>query len=171
VLIEDMALLAENAGLTEWPVVLMGSFDESFLDVPGEVLATAMKAHQKCFSLRKREHLANRFILVAEPRGKGSRQAIVAGNQRVIAGEACRRQVLLRPRPQGDAGRARAEAPRDRLHEKLGTQYERVQRVRVLAREIAKLVAADPTLPSARRSWPRPISQRHGRRVPRNCKG
>jgi len=42
VLIEDMALLAENAGLTEWPVVLMGSFDESFLDVPGEVLATAM---------------------------------------------------------------------------------------------------------------------------------
>ena len=70
VLIEDMALLAENAGLTEWPVVLMGSFDESFLDVPAEVLATSMKAHQKCFSLRRGEHLANRFILVANLEAK-----------------------------------------------------------------------------------------------------
>jgi len=50
-LVEDAALLAENAGLTEWPVVLMGSFDEAFLDVPPEVLTTSMKAHQKCFSL------------------------------------------------------------------------------------------------------------------------
>ena len=56
-LVEDIALLAENAGLTEWPVVLMGSFDDSFLEVPGEVLATSMKAHQKCFSLRRGEHL------------------------------------------------------------------------------------------------------------------
>ena len=52
-LVEDEGLLAENAGLTEWPVVLMGSFDEDFLDVPPEVLTTSMKAHQKCFSLRK----------------------------------------------------------------------------------------------------------------------
>src|SRR5581483_5723560 len=51
-LVEDEGLLAENAGLTEWPVALMGSFDESFLAVPPEVLSTAMKAHQKCFSIR-----------------------------------------------------------------------------------------------------------------------
>ena len=50
-LVEDDALLAENAGLTEWPVVLMGAFDADFLDVPQEVLTTSMKAHQKCFSL------------------------------------------------------------------------------------------------------------------------
>ena len=54
-LVEDEALLAENAGLTEWPVVLMGSFDKAFLEVPGEVLMTSMKTHQKCFSLRDAE--------------------------------------------------------------------------------------------------------------------
>ena len=52
-LVEDEALLAENAGLTEWPLVLMGRFDEAFLEVPAECLITSMKQHQKCFSLRK----------------------------------------------------------------------------------------------------------------------
>ena len=146
VLVEDMALLAENAGLTEWPVALMGSFDESFLEVPGEVLATSMKAHQKCFSLRRGEHLANRFILVANLEAKDRGKAVVAGNERVIAARLSDakfffdhdRKVMLEER-----------VPKLReivFHEKLGTQYERVQRVRVLAREIAKLVRADPDL-------------------------
>ena len=146
VLVEDMALLAENAGLTEWPVVLMGSFDESFLDVPGEVLATSMKAHQKCFSLRRGERLANRFILVANLEAKDRGKAIVAGNERVIAARLADakfffdhdRKVMLEER-----------VPKLReivFHEKLGTQYERVQRVRMLAREVAKLVRADPDL-------------------------
>ena len=146
VLVEDMALLAENAGLTEWPVALMGSFDESFLEVPGEVLATSMKAHQKCFSLRRGEHLANRFIMVANLEAKDRGKAIVAGNERVIAARLSDakfffdhdRKVMLEER-----------VPKLReivFHEKLGTQYERVQRVRVLAREIAKLVRADPDL-------------------------
>ena len=69
-LVEDEALLAENAGLTEWPVPLMGAFDESFLAVPAEVLATSMKSHQKCFSLRRGEEFANRFILVANLEAK-----------------------------------------------------------------------------------------------------
>jgi glycyl-tRNA synthetase beta chain len=146
VLVEDMALLAENAGLTEWPVVLMGSFDDSFLEVPGEVLATSMKAHQKCFSLRRGERLANRFILVANLEAEDRGGAIVAGNERVIAARLADakfffdhdRKVMLEER-----------VPKLReivFHEKLGTQYERVQRVRVLAREIAKLVLADPDL-------------------------
>jgi glycyl-tRNA synthetase beta chain len=146
VLIDDMALLAENAGLTEWPVVLMGSFDDSFLDVPGEVLATAMKAHQKCFSLRRGEHLANRFIMVANLEAEDGGKAIVAGNERVIAARLSDakfffdhdRKVMLEER-----------VPKLKeivFHERLGTQYERVQRVRVLAREIAKLVRADPDL-------------------------
>jgi glycyl-tRNA synthetase beta chain len=146
VLVEDMALLAENAGLTEWPVVLMGSFDESFLDVPGEVLATSMKAHQKCFSLRRGERLGNRFILVANLEAKDRGEAIVAGNERVIAARLADakfffdhdRKVMLEER-----------VPKLReivFHEKLGTQYERVQRVRMLAREVAKLVRADPDL-------------------------
>ena len=145
-LVEDIALLAENAGLTEWPVVLMGSFDASFLDVPGEVLATSMKAHQKCFSLRRGEQLANRFIMVANLEAKDRGKAIVAGNERVIAARLADakfffdhdRKVMLEER-----------VPKLReivFHEKLGTQYERVQRVRVLARDVAKLVRADPDL-------------------------
>ena len=145
-LIEDMGLLAENAGLTEWPVMLMGAFDESFLDVPEEVLATSMKAHQKCFSLRRGDKLANRFIVVANLEADDGGKAIVAGNERVVRARLADakfffdhdRKVTLEDR-----------VPKLReivFHEKLGTQYERVQRVRVLAREIAKLVRADPDL-------------------------
>jgi glycyl-tRNA synthetase beta chain len=143
-LIDDMGLLAENAGLTEWPVVLMGSFDESFLDVPPEVLTTSMKVHQKCFSLRRGEKLANRFIVVANLKAEDGGKAITAGNERVIRARLADakfffdhdRKLMLEER-----------VPKLKeivFHEKLGTQYERVQRVRVLAREIAKLVRADP---------------------------
>jgi glycyl-tRNA synthetase beta chain len=145
-LVEDEALLAENAGLTEWPVVLMGSFDEAFLSVPPEVLATSMKAHQKCFSLRKGDKLANRFILVANLEAKDGGKAIVAGSERVIAARLADakfffdqdRKVMLPDR-----------VPKLKeiiFHEKLGSQYDRIQRVRLLAREIASLVGADPDL-------------------------
>jgi glycyl-tRNA synthetase beta chain len=146
-LVEDEALLAENAGLTEWPVVLMGKFDADFLSVPPEVLSTAMKAHQKCFSLRdKKAYLANRFILVANLKAKDGGKAIVAGNERVIAARLSDakfffdqdRKVMLPDR-----------VPKLKeivFHEKLGSQYQRVQRVWHLARELAPLVGADPDL-------------------------
>jgi len=146
-LVEDEALLAENAGLTEWPVVSMGSFEAGFLEVPPEVLSTAMKAHQKCFSLRNKEGaLANRFILVANLKAKDGGNAIVAGNERVIAARLADakfffdqdRKVMLPdlvPKLKGIV-----------FHEKLGSQYERVQRVWRLAREIAPLVGAEPDL-------------------------
>ena len=146
-LVEDEALLAENAGLTEWPAVSMGSFEAGFLEVPPEVLSTAMKAHQKCFSLRNKEGaLANRFILVANLKAKDGGNAIVAGNERVIAARLADakfffdqdRKVMLPdlvPKLKGIV-----------FHEKLGSQYERVQRVWRLAREIAPLVGAEPDL-------------------------
>jgi glycyl-tRNA synthetase beta chain len=146
-LVEDEALLAENAGLTEWPVVLMGMFDADFLSVPPEVLSTAMKAHQKCFSLRdKNGKLANRFILVANLKAKDGGKAIVAGNERVIAARLADakfffnqdRKVLLPDRVPKLKGIV--------FHEKLGSQYQRVQRVYHLARELARMVAADPDL-------------------------
>ena len=145
-LVEDEALLAENAGLTEWPVALMGAFDEDFLSVPPEVLATAMKAHQKCFALRKGEKLANRFILVANLDAKGGGKAVVAGNERVIAARLADakfffdqdRKVMLPDRV--------LKLKDITFHEKLGSQYERVQRVWKRAREIAPLVGADPDL-------------------------
>ncbi len=145
-LVEDEALLAENAGLIEWPVVLMGRFDEAFLSMPPEVLATAMKAYQKCFSLRKGEKLANRFIVVANLKAKDGGKAIVAGNERVIRARLADakfffdqdRKVLLPDRV--------PKLKEITFHEKLGSQYQRVQRVWKLARELAPLVGADPDL-------------------------
>jgi glycyl-tRNA synthetase beta chain len=147
-LVEDEALLAENAGLTEWPVVLMGSFDEDFLSVPPEVLATSMKAHQKCFSLRDKKGgaLANRFILVANLEAADGGKAIVAGNERVIRARLADAKFFF---DQDRKVGLEVWVPKLKeivFHEKLGTQYDRVQRVRLLAREIAPLVGADPDL-------------------------
>ena len=145
-LVEDESLVAENAGLTEWPVALMGSFDEDFLSVPQEVLTTSMKAHQKCFSLRHRipplregdakrsgrglpqvpPPLARlRRPPLAETRqpihtdrqyqGGGSRRGDRRRQRAGDQGAPIRRQVLLRPGPQGDAAGPRAEAEGDRL--------------------------------------------------------
>jgi glycyl-tRNA synthetase beta chain len=145
-LVADDALVEENAGLAEWPVVLAGQFDESFLDVPQEVLITAMKAHQKCFSLRRPESgaLANRFLMVANMEAADGGAAIVAGNQRVIRARLSdakffwdndRRRRLDDLLPRLDA---------ITFHEKLGAQGERVARLKRLARELAPLVGADP---------------------------
>jgi len=146
-LIEDGALVEENAGLAEWPVPLMGSFDAAFLDVPPEILSTAMKAHQKCFSLEDSSgKLANRFILIANLEAEDGGKAIVAGNERVI------RARLSDAKFFWDNDRARGlEAMLPKLghitfHEKLGTQGERVERIRKLARTLAPLVGADPQL-------------------------
>jgi glycyl-tRNA synthetase beta chain len=143
-LVEDKGLLAENAGLTEWPVPLMGSFDDAYLEVPPEVLATSMKAHQKCFSLRQGDKLANRFILIANLVAKDGGKAIVEGNERVIAARLSDakfffdqdRKVMLEERV--------PKLKEITFHEKLGSQYDRIQRLRPLAREIAPLVGARP---------------------------
>src|SRR4029079_13322081 len=145
-LVEDEALLAENAGLTEWPVPLIGSFDESFLEVPAEVLSTSMKAHQKCFSLKRGKSLANRFILIANLEAEDGGKSIVAGNERVIAATLSDAQFFYGQ--DRDIG-LEIWVPKLKdvvFHEKLGTQYERVHRIWPLARELAPLVGADPDL-------------------------
>ncbi|MFO7477105.1 MAG: glycine--tRNA ligase subunit beta [Methyloceanibacter sp.] len=146
-LVEDDGLLAENAGLTEWPVVLMGTFDKDFLSVPPEVLSTAMKAHQKCFSLRdKQGKLANRFILTANLKANDGGKAIVAGNERVIAARLSDAKFFF---DQDRKVGLEAWVPKLKeivFHEKLGSQYDRVQRVWKLARELAPLGGADPDL-------------------------
>jgi glycyl-tRNA synthetase beta chain len=143
-LVEDETLLAENAGLTEWPVVLMGAFDESFLAVPPEVLATSMKMHQKCFSLRRKGgELANRFILVANLKAKDGGKAIVAGTERVIAARLSDAKFFF-DQDRKISLEERVPKLKDIVfHEKLGTQYDRIQRLRLLAREIAPLVGAE----------------------------
>ena len=85
-LIEDAGLLAEVAGLVEWPVVLIGAFDAAFLAIPPEVIRATIRNNQKCFVLRdpKTAKLANKFILVSNMEAEDGGKAIVAGNERVI---------------------------------------------------------------------------------------
>ncbi len=85
-LVEDDGLLAEVAGLVEWPVVLMGSFEETFLRIPEEVIRATIRNNQKCFVLRDAAHakLVNKFLLVSNIEAEDGGKAIVAGNERVI---------------------------------------------------------------------------------------
>ena len=85
-LIEDEGLLAEVAGLVEWPVVLMGSFEPGFLRIPEEVIRATIRTNLKCFVLRDAAHakLVNKFILVANMEAADGGKTIVAGNERVI---------------------------------------------------------------------------------------
>jgi glycyl-tRNA synthetase beta chain len=145
-LVEDEALLAENAGLTEWPLVLMGDFDEAFLEVPAECLMTAMKQHQKCFSLRepRSKKLANRFLLVSNLHAKDGGKEIVAGNEKVIAARLADARFFWQQdlrKPLDEMAIALAGIT---FHEKLGSQKERVERVAELAFQIAGSVDAVP---------------------------
>ena len=145
-LVEDEALLAENAGLTEWPTVLMGTFDEAFLAVPAECLMTSMKQHQKCFSLKhpRSGKLANKFLLVSNLVAKDGGKQIVAGNEKVIRARLSDanffwEQDLKKPLDEMAAALAGIT-----FHEKLGSQKERVERVAELAFQIAGSVDAVP---------------------------
>jgi glycyl-tRNA synthetase beta chain len=145
-LVEDEALLAENAGLTEWPLVLMGTFDEAFLEVPAECLMLSMKQHQKCFSLKapRSGKLANRFLLVSNLSPKDGGKEIVAGNEKVIAARLSDARFFWQQdlkKPLDEMASALAGIT---FHEKLGTQKERVERIAELAFQIAGSVDAVP---------------------------
>lgn len=169
-LVEDEALLEEVSGLVEWPVVLMGSFDEAFLSIPPEVIRLTIKANQKCFVLRPQtgEGLSNRFILVANIEASDGGKEIIHGNGKVVRARLSDALYFWQSDqgdlPDLDTLTASAEkfgldlkkpldqrmAKLDHLgvtfHAKLGTQGERVERIRRLARELAPIVGADPDL-------------------------
>jgi glycyl-tRNA synthetase beta chain len=145
-LVEDDALVAENAGLTEWPVVLMGTFDKEFLEVPGEVLTTSMKQHQKCFSLRdpKTKKLANRFLLVSNLTATDGGTLIIAGNEKVIRARLADAKFFWEQDLKKPLDEMANELAGITFHEKLGTQKDRVERIKELAFQIAGAVDADP---------------------------
>jgi glycyl-tRNA synthetase beta chain len=145
-LLEDAGLLAEVAGLVEWPVVLMGSFDRAFLAMPPEIVRATIRNNQKCFVLRdpRTSQLVGKFILVANIEAEDGGKAIIAGNERVI----CARLADAKFFYDSDL-KTRLE---DRLpkfehivfHEKLGTQAERIARIERLADEIALTLSSRP---------------------------
>lgn len=145
-LIEDEALLKETAGLVEWPVVLMGSFDESFLAVPPEVIVTSIKQHQKCFALKdgKTGKLSNRYLLVANMVARDGGQQIIQGNNKVIAARLSDAKFFWEQDKKTPLERLLPKLDHITFHARLGTQGERVKRIEVLAGEIAKTIGADP---------------------------
>src|SRR6266566_4942223 len=144
-LVEDDALLAEVAGLVEWPLVLMGSFDQSFLKIPPEVIRATIRTNQKCFVLRDAStaKLTNRFILVANTEPKDGGKAIVAGNERVIRARLADAKFFWDADLQVKLEDRLPKLGEIVFHEKLGTQAERVERIVRLAGELASIVKAD----------------------------
>lgn len=140
----DDALLEEVAGLVEWPVVLMGSIDESFMDVPSEVLITSMRTHQKYFAVLDAEgRMAPRFIVVANTETLDGGKAVVAGNERVLRARLSDAKFFW---DQDRKTKLEARVPaleKITFHAKLGTVAEKVTRVQLLAAEIARAIGAD----------------------------
>jgi glycyl-tRNA synthetase beta chain len=145
--VPDEALVAEVAGLVEWPVPLLGRIDDAFMDLPPEVMRSTMRANQKYFSLRRPDGgAAPRFAVVANIEATDGGAALVAGNERVLRArlsdarffwDADRKQKLEHFLPKLDGVV---------FHAKLGTQGERVRRLEELAARIAPMVGADPAL-------------------------
>ncbi len=147
--VEDAGLLAEVAGLVEWPVVLMGRIGEAFLDLPAEVLQTSMKEHQKFFSVRNpKTGRIERFITVANRTTADDGATILAGNEKVLSARLSDAKFFW----ENDLRIAKSDAGMqvwvDRLsnvtfHNKLGTQAELISRMEALAGELAPMVGAD----------------------------
>ncbi|MBX9592672.1 MAG: glycine--tRNA ligase subunit beta [Hyphomonadaceae bacterium] len=145
-LVEDETLTAENAGLSEWPTVLMGAFDEDFLAVPAECLMLSMKQHQKCFSLKapRSGKLANKFLLVSNLLAKDGGKEIIAGNEKVIAARLSDAKFFWEQDKKKPLDEMAAALGGITFHEKLGSQKERVERIAELAFQIAGAVDAVP---------------------------
>ncbi len=142
--IHDEGLLEEVAGLVEWPVVMMGSFDPRFLAVPEEVIIATIRANQKCFCLRDASgKLAPNFIITANNIASDGGAVITAGNERVIRArlsdaEFFYNQDLALPLEHG-----LPKLEESVFHAKLGSQFQRVERLVKLSAEIAARVGAD----------------------------
>jgi glycyl-tRNA synthetase beta chain len=146
-LVEDEGLLAEVAGLVEWPVTLMGNFDHAFLSIPGEVIRATIRNNQKCFVLRDPQtaKLVNKFILVANEEAADGGKAITAGNERVIRARLSDAKFFYETDLKTRLEDRLPKFEQIVFHEKLGTQAERIARVVELATQLAPIVGAKLT--------------------------
>jgi glycyl-tRNA synthetase beta chain len=144
-LVEDQGLLDEVAGLVEWPVVAMGSFEPEFLSIPGEVIRATIRTNMKCFVVSdpKTSKLTNKFILTANIEASDGGKQIVAGNERVIRARLSDAKFFYETDLKTKLEDRLPKFDGIVFHEKLGTQGERIARIEKLAAEIAPLVGAD----------------------------
>ncbi len=170
-LVEDEGLLEEVSGLVEWPQVLIGTFEEDYLQIPAEIIRLTIKTNQKCFVTRTQgaeEGLSNRFILVSNIQASDGGKEIVHGNGKVVRARLSDAKHFW-TRDQGDLPdletltdsakkfdldlnkpldqrMAKLDALNVTFHAKIGTQGERVTRIRELAKQLAPVIGADAAL-------------------------
>ncbi|MEE2661390.1 MAG: glycine--tRNA ligase subunit beta [Pseudomonadota bacterium] len=147
-LYSDPGLLDEVAGLVEWPQVLTGMIDETFLELPQEVLMTSMRSHQKYFSLVTMEgSLAPKFIVVANVEAKDGGLKIIAGNERVLRARLSDAKFFWEQDLKVTLD-TRLDALADTIfHAKLGTMLQKVKRLEALSGQLAKVIpGCDPEL-------------------------
>ncbi|WP_145201118.1 glycine--tRNA ligase subunit beta [Sphingobium sp. B2] len=133
--VEDKGLIAENAGLTEWPVPLQGDFDPAFLEVPPEVIQLTLRINQKYFVLRDGQgKLAPAFICTANIEAKDGGAAIIAGNRKVLAARLSDARFFWEQDRKTRLEDHAKKLERITFHEKLGTVADKVERVAKLAR-------------------------------------
>jgi glycyl-tRNA synthetase beta chain len=144
-LVEDQVLLDEVSGLVEWPVVMMGSFEEEYLAIPDEVIRATIRNNQKCFVVKdaKTGKLTNKFVLTANIEAADGGKTIVAGNERVIRPRLSDAKFFYETDLKTKLEDRLPKFEQIVFHEKLGTQAARIKRIERLAAEIAPLVGAD----------------------------
>lgn len=166
-LVEDEGLLEEVSGLVEYPHVLMGAFEEDYLAIPGEIIRLTIKTNQKCFVTRKQgtDELSNRFILVSNISAKDDGREIIHGNGKVVRArlsdaahfykrdqadmpdlhelEASAKKFHLDLSKPLDQRMAKLDHLNVTFHARLGTQGQRVARIRDLAAQLAAVTDAD----------------------------
>lgn len=149
--VEDRGLLAENAGLVEWPVTLMGAIADEYLSLPPEVLQTSMKEHQKFFSVKNPSNgRIERFITVANRETSDNGATILAGNLKVLSARLADAKFFwendLRVAKSEGLEAWTAKLSNVTFHNKLGSQKDRIDRIAELASKIAPSVGADTDL-------------------------
>ncbi|WP_341712462.1 glycine--tRNA ligase subunit beta [Erythrobacter sp.] len=133
-LVEDEGLVIENAGLTEWPVPLLGRFDETFLDVPSEVIQLTARVNQKYFVCEDSAgKLANAFVCTANVEADDGGAAIVDGNRKVLAARLSDARFFWEQDRKTPLAQQARKLSRITFHEKLGTLEDKVDRVAKLA--------------------------------------
>jgi len=147
--VEDKGLIAENAGLTEWPVPLLGDFDPAFLEVPPEVIQLTLRINQKYFVLRDGQgKLAPAFICTANIEAKDGGAAIIAGNRKVLAARLSDARFFWEQDRKTRLEDHAKKLERITFHEKLGTVADKVERVANLARWLVEEGIVTPTTPA-----------------------
>ena len=152
-LVEDEGLVIENAGLTEWPVPLLGRFDEAFLEVPPEVIQLTARTNQKYFTCRDAAgKLANAFVCTANIAASDGGAGVVDGNRKVLAARLSDARFFWEQDRKKTLEQHAEKLANIVFHEKLGTVADKVERVAKLARWLVEERIVTPTSVRVERS-------------------